>query len=104
MAAQPYKGDRLRYYATFSKPRKWFGVGRPGNDADLNSVIAAYKAWLAERGEQFRVLPKGWGGGKEAESRRTLLPPGLDADEMFADELDEPVPDDNWGDATDPKR
>jgi len=47
LSAQRFKKDgrtRLRYYATFSSPRKWFGF-------DVRSSFVRFGRWLIEQGQ-----------------------------------------------------
>ncbi len=81
LSAQPYKGDRIRYYATFSSPRKWLGVGVPGNAEDLDRAIAAFKVWLRKVGQPFELV------GEDGERGHSFLPDDFVMPEL-TDEFD----------------
>ena len=73
LSAQPWKGKWLRYYATFSTPRRWFGF-------DRDKAIAAYREWM-DQGE-----PKVEPHSDRQTDCRSLLPPDFDFDAVLVTE------------------
>jgi hypothetical protein len=51
LSAQTYKGTKLRYYATFSRPRVWFGVAKKNDRTELSRIVREFAVWLKSQGK-----------------------------------------------------
>lgn len=56
LSCQPFKDDRVRYYATFAKPRKWFGVGKTDDAKARDKAIGKFRVWLSTQSPEMRAL------------------------------------------------